>query len=675
MLAEQNRCRRPRASIAGFDRALWEMSMLTSRRFGNYLPNLLVLLFAAAPLYVSAQSVVDLPAMTAPSGAAAQNFSFVTDGPLALGWGRPAELPRIYFHDELPALFTRTLAFNDELPAHSKLSWIFTGPQAGITIELTPNSLRVIQRYYDSYGLSSSPIPSTTYPEKIEREDETNYQGRASELTVILDSHLSVQVLLNGKLLIQQSCLFDLGRHQLLLTAPREQHAVFSGALLTPQVNEATVAVTPEEKHQTMLGFGGSPSIPAYAELSAEGQQRYWEILRAYNLLIDREYPMGARLKQDMSNLESLDDASPHYYGDNFPNGEVSDFAYSAQTRAMGGSVVYEMWNLPEWATKSFTDSSGKVWPHAANPEVYANAVVTYCKLAKQRTGAPPEIVGIQNEADEPQEIALEMVRTLRKELDAAGFSSVKIHMADASYLYLGVERAKQLQLDPEAWKAIDYAASHVYDFQQVMANPDLYDDLLEQMHAASEGKPYLSTEICVNDPRYQIPSYRVALSIGQLYHKNLTILDSVALLYCWLILDVEQPTFGASRSLLVPDRSHREVPTESSYELRVLGSYSRHILKGMVRVGAASSNSDVLVSAFDDGKAGSTLVILNRSITAQHVAIHWPERQWNQIERTSPYLDNTDSSADASHAQDVVIQPGEIVTLSTVAAPVIAGH
>src|SRR5580704_13866977 len=259
----------------GFGSRGWEMSMLFFRKVGIRLATLLVLLIASAPLPLAAQSVVDLPAVAAPSSAAAQDFSFVTDGPLALGWGRPAELPRIYFHDALPALFTRTLGFNDELPAHSKLSWIFTGPQAGITIELTPNSLRVIQRYYDSYALSSSTIPSTTYPEKIEREDEINYQGSARELTVILDSHLAVQVLLNGKLLIQQTCLFDLGRHQLLLTAPREHHAVFSGALLTPQVDEATVTVSPGEKHQTMLGFGGSPSIPAYAELSAEGKQRY----------------------------------------------------------------------------------------------------------------------------------------------------------------------------------------------------------------------------------------------------------------------------------------------------------------------------------------------------------------------------------------------------------------
>ena len=173
--------------------------MLKSRGFGKYSGHLLLIMLATAPLRVSAQSVVDLPSAPAAAAPAQQSFKFVTDGPIALGWNRPAELPRIYFSDALPALFTRTLAFDGDLPAHAKLSWIFTGPRAGITVELTPNSLRVIQRYYDSYGLAASPIPDTTYPEKIGHEDESNYQGHVRQLTVILDSHLSIQVLLNGK--------------------------------------------------------------------------------------------------------------------------------------------------------------------------------------------------------------------------------------------------------------------------------------------------------------------------------------------------------------------------------------------------------------------------------------------------------------------------------------------
>ena len=95
-------------------------------------------------------------------------------------------------------------------------------------------------------------------------------------------------------------------------------------------------------------------------------------------------------------------------------------------------------------------------------------------------------------------------------------------------------------QNNPDAWKDIDYAAVHEYDFQEFLANPDLYDARMKQMREAADGKPFLATEICVNDPHYQEPSYRIAFAVAQLYHKNLTELDAVALMYCWLLLDVE---------------------------------------------------------------------------------------------------------------------------------------
>jgi O-glycosyl hydrolase len=444
-----------------------------------------------------------------------------------------------------------------------------------------------------------------------------------------------------------------------------------TGALLATAAGHAFVSVEPTEQHQEMLGFGGSPSIPAYDHLSTEGKTEYWALLKRYNLLIDREYPMGTQLKRDMSNLGDISEATPHYYGDNFPNGEVSDFDYSRHAIAMGGFVVYEMWALPSWAMQPYhssgkptIDAWGKAVQLAANPAEYARAVVAYCKQAQLRTGSPPAVVGIQNEVEQPPEVFDQMVLTLRRELDRAGFSSVKIHMADASFMYMGIERAKRLQHDPAVWKAIDFTATHEYDYQEFFANPDMYDQRLRAMRAASGNKSFLATEICVNDPHYQESSYRVAFNVGQLYHKNLTTLDAVGIMYCWLLLDVEQPTFGGSRSLLVADRSRGNVPEASSFELRVLGAFSRHILRGMHRVEAMSDNSDLLVSAFE-GEGKSTLVVMNRSISPQHLAVNWSGKKWVQIERTSPYLENATSTQVSA---DEVIQPGEIFVLSTFA-------
>jgi hypothetical protein len=253
---------------------------------------------------------------------------------------------------------------------------------------------------------------------------------------------------------------------------------------------------------------------------------------------------------------------------------------------------------------------------------------------------------------------------TLRRELDKAGFQSTKIHMADASFMYMGVDRTKALRQDAAGWKAIDYTATHEYDYQEFFANPDMYDGRMIAMHNASSGKEFLATEICLNDPHYQEASYRIALNVGQLYQKNLTELDAEALMYCWLLLDTEQPSFGGSRSLLIPDKTRGNLPVASSFQLRVLGAFSRHVLKGMVRVSAASEDKDLLTTAFA-GDGRETLVVLNRSTEVKRLKIDWAGVKWTQVERTSQTEENVASDSVPS---EVVVRPGEIVTLSSFA-------
>jgi len=615
----------------------------------------------------SSQQIVNLPAAKAVEQGGAQRFDFASDGPIGPGWTRPDQIARVYLHDDLPALFRRTVQLNDDVPSHTKLSWIFTGPHAGVTVELTDSKVRLFERFYNSVGLSET----GGYPEKIIRDEAQSYVGHPRTLTVIVDAHLSVQVLLNDTVILTQPLVFDLTRHQLMFSGPRNQHLTLSGEVLKEQTENATVTVMHGNQHQSIIGFGGSPSVPAYARLSAEGKQRYWELLRHYNLLIDREYPMGTELKQDLSNIEELRDATPHYYGDNFPNGEVSNFDYSRRTRELGGEVLYEMWALPRWAVKAYTpqgkpifDAWGKSVRTAADPDAYARIVVEFCKRAKERSGAAPEIVGIQNEVEQAPEIYAAMTVALRKALDAAGFEKTKIQMADAPYVWMATGRIRDAKNFSDAWRTTDYTAAHQYDYQEFLANPDLYGERLREMREMSDSKPFLATEICLNDPHFQEPSYRLAFQVGQLYQKDLTELDAEMLLYCWLLLDVEQPTFGSSRSLLVPDRSRGEIPIASSFQLRVLGAFSRHALKGMHRVDARVSNSDLMTAAFTNGQQ-SSLVVLNRSTSTQHLHIDWNDVHWTRIERTSFYSENNEEQV----PNEVIVAPGEIVTLSNFSA------
>ena len=155
-------------------------------------------------------------------------------------------------------------------------------------------------------------------------------------------------VALNGKEIVRAKCLFDLSRHQVRLVraqGAREGH--LRGQFVQPPPVETTVRIDPAQRHQAMIGFGGITTPTAYAELSPEGKRRWWELLAEYNLLIQREYPIGTRLNRRMDNWDRLEDATPHYYGDNFPNGEISDFNYIRTLRQLGGKVWFEFWNLP----------------------------------------------------------------------------------------------------------------------------------------------------------------------------------------------------------------------------------------------------------------------------------------------------------------------------------------
>jgi O-glycosyl hydrolase len=614
-----------------------------------------------------AQQAVTLPQAKAPTRGVAQRFEFASDGPVGPGWTRPDVIARVYFEGELPALFTRTVQLDGDVPERTKLSWIFTGPRAGLTVELTSSKVRLVERFYDSTALDGG----GNYPEKTVREEEQQYVGHARELTVVVDAHLSVQVLLNGERVLVAPLMFDLTRQQLMFSGPRNEHLTLAGALMAETPQDATVTVDAAKVHQSMLGFGGSPSVPAYTELSEEGKRIYWQMLKRYNLLVDREYPMGTQLKQDLSNVEDSKDATPHYYGDNFPNGEVSDLDYSRRTRELGGIVLYEMWALPEWAVQAYTpegkpviDAWGKPVKRAAKPDVYARIVVEFCKRAKERSGAAPEIIGIQNEVEQPPEVFAAMTSAARKALDAAGFQSTKIQMADAPYAWIAIRRIDDARRFPEEWRETDFTAAHQYDYQEFLANPNIYDARLRALHEASAGKPFLATEICLNDAAYQEPSYRIALQVGQLYQKDLTEADAEMLLYCWLLLDVEQPSFGASRSLMVPDRTRGWVPMASSFQLRVLGAFSRHVLKGMRRVDTQTANGDLLTAAFTDGKRNS-LIVLNRSTETQRLRVDWNGVRWARMERTSFYDENVETAVPG----EIVVQPGEIVTLSDFSA------
>jgi O-glycosyl hydrolase len=608
-----------------------------------------------------------------------------------LGGSRPA--PK-YFSGYLPACFERALEFSmlSFLVGRGQgaLEWVFTGEEGGFTVEMNNLVLQVRQRYYDSEGHHSPELfydreggmpmnhwqqqarHLNKYPEKPWFETTKALPEEVHSLAVVLSHNMMLRVLVNGEELLTQRCLIDVNRHQLRL---KNEIGEVQGRLLGPAPSKVSVQLLPGSRHQTMIGFGGTGIATAYTEFSEEGKEQWWRYVCEYNLLVQRDYPNGLRLKQDRSNWDSLEDATPHYYGDNFPNGNITDFDYNKKIQQLGGEVWFEFWQFPPWVNRreKYIDEKGYERMGGVDVGEYARIMVDYCRTAKERTGRPPTIVGIQNESNQAPESYHSMTQALRQALDEAGFPQVKIHMSDASYLSGksfraknadATTRAKTFSSNPNTWSLTDYASAHMYDYQEHLYDPDSFDSRLFEFKEIIGDKPFLSNELAINDAHLQGKSYRLALFMAQLIHKNLTLLDACGIAWCWTLLNVVQPSFGWTRSLFVPDRQNDFFPKPSSNLLRVFGAYSRRIQRGMTRISLETNHPDLLACAFTGKGSACTLVFLNRSNTSMELnPAELPEGLCYR-ELCDPYRPNTLMQEESTLP---TIPPGGILTLSNV--------
>ncbi len=395
---------------------------------------------------------VELPLWKEPSGVSAREIrlGFGEKDEKAC-WSAYSSNERAYINEVLPAIFKRTLVI-DRVDGDRGIKWIFTGPRQGIYMELNQNTFRFSCKYYDSqgYNLNFEKLPKFSQFEYSVNEIIADKPITA--ITIETDHKLGLRISLNGETVIQQTFVDDIRRNQIHLCGKAGQ---LRARLLEPEVKQEKLVVNPAVKYQQMLGWGGIGTPTAYNELSEAGKKKWWEYIAEYNLLCQREYPVGGRLHENLDNWDDISYAKAHYYGDNFPNGEVSDFEYNKKIQEMGGFVMFEFWDFPRWI--------------GDNEREYTRAMVGYCKEGRIKTGKAPRIIGVQNEKEMPEENVKRFVPALRKALDEAGFGEVKIHMANAPYVVTGMEWLKRYTENPDVWDAIDYSATNMYDYQQYL--------------------------------------------------------------------------------------------------------------------------------------------------------------------------------------------------------------
>ncbi|MBK0383607.1 hypothetical protein I5M32_11625 [Pedobacter sp. SD-b] len=589
---------------------------------------------------------ISLPKWKEPANVTTTKMTLGYGKTIRAGWGRYSLNERQYFSKVLPSLFKKTLVL-DSINGDRGIKWIFTGPRAGFYLILKDNTFKFYHQYYDSFGFNEGLQKALVYPRSIADTIKFSTYSPIKAITVEINYKLELIVSLNGQELIKEKYIDDVRRNQIQLTG---NNGTLDYRILEPEVKEEQVSVNPDKTYQQILGWGGTSTPTAYNELSEAGKAKWWDYIKEYNLLCQREYPTGGALNYNLDNFDNPNDAKAHYYGDNFPNGETSNFQYNKKIQDLGGFVIFEFWDFPKWM-------DGK-------PEEYTRAIVGYCQQALKKTGKAPRIVGVQNELNMPEETVKKFVPALRIALDKAGFENVKIHMANAGHVIDALERASSYTQNPEVWNAIDYTASNEYDYQNFYSNPDGFDTTLVRWDKTMGSKPFLAVEICTNDVRFQTDSYRIALTIGQLYQKNLTLANAVLMGYCWNILNIEQPNFGATRSLFISSPENGFMPEPSSNQLRVFGAYSRRIKEGMQRVEVKTNNKDLKVVAFKGKGKAATMVVLNRSLNPINLKINWANVDFDTIETVDPYSPNLASSF---KGKEVTVEPGAFVTLTNV--------
>ena len=88
-----------------------------------------------------------------------------------------------------------------------------------------------------------------------------------------------------------------------------------------------------------------------------------------------------------------------------------------------------------------------------------------------------------------------------------------------------------------------------------------------------------------------------------------------------------------------------------------------------MQRVKAASSNPNLLVTAFEGPGGEKTLVLLNRTSREQKAKVNWKGAAFRYLETASPQKENEVEQApgQASANLEIPVAPGAIVTLTNV--------
>lgn len=376
---------------------------------------------------------------------------------------------------------------------------------------------------------------------------------------------------------------------------------------------DADVNIDCTDLHQVIDGFGAAQ--PQYYFANSSVQDHAFTDMGVSLLRLELQFdlePINDNGDPATVNLPGFDATS---------QAGIIGVAQGAQTRGVQ-TFVGTPWSPPAWM-KTNSNVIGGALTAGMEPEL-AEYFSTYVERMQTIYGVPITHLSLQNEPNvtpgwwgcqyTPAQMATLVKETgARLTLDSR---ATEIVVADTSSLSSAPAFLNGIMSDALAAPYVKVLSTHPYDIS--WTNPDSAVAAWNTLRGIAQtyGVKLWQTEHSNwNDFSATAGNWTSAMLMSQHLHVALTQGDVSAWFYWNLNRQNQTASDGYGQSLYVD-----QLPIAKAY---AMGQFAKHVRPGAQRVGATSTDSNVLVSAYRDNTAGKViLVCINRAGTTKTVGL-----------------------------------------------------
>jgi glucosylceramidase len=393
-----------------------------------------------------------------------------------------------------------------------------------------------------------------------------------------------------------------------------------------PLAGVPVIALDPAQKHQTILGFGGT-----YSEATSYNLKRLPEAKRAEALRAFFHPTEGANWNLVRTTINSCDASSEHYSYAEVPNDlelknfsiqkDLDNYMLPGLQQALAIQPALKLFASP-WTPPVWMKTSGKHNEGALKPEYYASWALYFSKYLTAYAQHGVKLWGVtpQNEPEaykqawdacgwQPEEMNTFVKQHLGPQLKQ-DHPTIKILAWDHNKNHL-MKWCNVLLNDPVTAPYFSYIAHHWYEDGEAK----YYEPLLEAQRAFPQ-YPLLATEQGVFGLYLLQPEPAELYAkdiIGNLNH------GSVAWVAWGMAFDHQGGPNHAknfNHSPIMIDVAKAELHYNPSYYY--LAQFSRYIQPGARRIGWQGTAGGLLVTACQNPNGQVVVALLNPTDTAQ---------------------------------------------------------